>query len=772
MVCSGGSDTACNRIAWQMPSGCPPVEAPVIDVLDLCSLPPLPDTSMREPPLVVPVPEIPGPEIVTCIHVDPKVSISISKTDERKSKSSFKQSDDDCATGLYDLEIEEVLPCPVEVDNTQSQFRDAGAAKGGLPVRGNVQLKGGECAVNGVDLELDVDCPINLPKSARGQSKSGLPAVVEFKANKGNGCEIGDLDLHIAVPCPINMSMPSMVHVSMYMIKLNKETPAKLPDASGLLKIHLAKDCKLVTLHRPIKRILGSVVDNFSVFTVCDTACGFSGVSLKLVVPPGCADTNFLATASAKYNAPPAVVKKLQPLKLAVNIGRSKIRRIEEDSVVPLKPYGIQSDTVGGKLTADNPSGCTFSVGVDLEIPPIFSCPLDNVRFSAHGPYKIVRNSVKKYSSDASCAVEFLFSGPNASCPLGSLSFTAPGRYAEMGFKLIKDYYKSDDGQCAARFRFTGPSMHNAVVKAGRNVTVTPKKVPYSPEAHKMSDPGGGVPGQDFTIDVDCMLDKLSIPSTNTVAVTRTNGPDCAAKFLLSVKSDNLEFHEIEGRGMARVYKTGDKPFKWIVSVPEMSVDGLSRDESIVQNVLVKDDGVYRRRDSVSFKNGLLKTWTDGTEEKFIDFTEWQGDTCVPLIVNSDVGAQTGHGNGGTKVTLKNCDGSADREFYVWNGNDGAPGKDGDTINVTTSDLAATSGHNQGGIKVTITYGGSTKSFDVWHGNNPSGGKSATITVCTDVAYSSSKIMKQKQTLTFTAGLLTNYSSASWSDVIGTTGCN
>ena len=853
MVCSGSDNKACNRIAWQMPSGCPPVVPPAIDVLDLCSLPPLPDTSMAEPPLVVPVPEIPGPEIVTCIHVDPKVSISIGKTDEKKSKASFKQSEDDCAIGLYELDIEALLPCPVEIDNQQSAVNDVGAADD-LRLRGQIalQMPGGDekCTLNGVQLDLQVDCPINLPKSAKAVSRNGLPAAVEFKANKGNGCEIGDLDLHIAVPCPINMSMPSMVPVSMYMLKLGKEQPAKLPDASGLLKIHLAKECKLITLHRPIKRIDGKEEDNFSVFTVCDTACGFSGISLKLVVPPGCSDTNYNATASARYNASEAVVKKLQPIKLAVNIGHSR-KTIEESAALP------EGNTTTHDKTSETASpSCLFSVGLDLELPPIFSCPFDNIRFSVHGPYKIEKSSVKKYSSDASCALEFLFSGPNGECPFGFLSFTAPGRYGKMGFKLIKEYSKTDEGQCAARFRFTGPSIHNAVVKQGSNVKVTPKQVPYTPTANKMTDPGGGVDGQEFTIDVDCMLDKLSIattgiakvartrkgpscnnkfeidvpcpfdkfsvaqkgiakvkktakpscgmslevevpcpfdklsvaqkgiakvtktvkpscgvslevdvpcpldklsiPSTNTIAVTKS-GTGCAAKFLLSVKSDNLQFHDISGAGMAKVYKKGD-PFHWIVSVPQMSVDGVTGNKDVVCDVVVHDDGLYKKRAVAGYSTGLLKSWTESAEERFVEFKEFDdsGDTCVPLITSSSLSGTTAHKNGGTRVTLKNCDGSDDRTFDVWNGNDGKDGKDGDTVSISTSSIT-------GGTKVTITYGNNSTSFDVMDGKDgQTSGYTGNFNVVNNIRVSGNTIQRYTVPLTFKNGLLTTVGAWQW----------
>lgn len=774
MVCSGSDNNACNRIAWQMPSGCPAVVPPVIDVLDLCSLPPLPDTSMAEPPLVVPVPEIPGPEVVTCIHVDPKVNISIGKTDEHHTRSSFNQTEDDCAIGLYELNIDALLPCPVEINEDQRPITNNGG-QDGIKFRGNVALDGEECALNGVDMDLAIDCPLNLPKSAQAVSKNGLPAAVEFRANKGNGCEIGDLDLHIAVPCPINMSMPSMVHISMYMIRLNKEVPAKKPTASGVLKMHLAKECKLITLHRPTKKIKGSVVDNFSVFTVCDTTCGFSGISMKLVVPPGCSDTNYNATASAKYNARPEVVKKLQPIKLAVNIGHSR-KTIEESAALP-----AGNTTTKGKTSETASPSCLFSVGLNLELPPIFSCPFDDnaIRFSVHGPYKIERSSVKKYSSDASCAIEFLFSGPNGECPLGSLSFTAPGRYGKMGFKLIKEYSKTDEGKCAARFRFTGPSIHNTVIKKGEGVKdIKETRVPYTPTAEKMSDPGGGVDTIEYTIDMACPLDKLSIatkgiasvtrrtrtgsscadkfeidvpcpydklsiidigpvkivdrtmntvgdcrqqftlnvpcmldtlsvvsnvdsllrvtrtantedkckaqfeldpvcqldalsiPTTNTISVSKQkNG--CNLVFTLSVKSDNLEFHDISGAGAAKVYKSGN-PFHWIVSVPERggAGDGVTEVGFLTKDIVVEQDGIYKHPKQVNFQGGLLQSWSDSTPVKIIDFASCEsgGEMCYPTVILEDIqsgGTGTSSENGGVRIKVKNCNGETDYEKEI-----------------------------------------------------------------------------------------------------------
>ena len=882
MVCSGSDNNACNRIAWQMPSGCPAVVPPVIDVLDLCSLPPLPDTSMAEPPLVVPVPEIPGPEVVTCIHVDPKVNISIGKTDEHHTRSSFNQTEDDCAVGLYELNIDALLPCPVEINEDQRPITNNGG-QDGIKFRGNVALDGEECALNGVDMDLAIDCPLNLPKSAQAVSKNGLPAAVEFRANKGNGCEIGDLDLHIAVPCPINMSMPSMVHISMYMIRLNKEVPAKKPAASGVLKMHLAKECKLITLHRPTKKPRGSVVDRFSVFTVCDTTCGFSGISMKLIVPPGCSDTNYNATASAKYNAKPEVIKKLQPVKLAVNIGHSR-KTIEESAALP-----AGNTTTKGKTSETASPSCLFSVGLNLELPPIFSCPFgDNtIRFSVHGPYKIEKSSVKKYSSDASCAIEFLFSGPNGECPLGTLSFTAPGRYGKMGFKLIKKYSKTDEGKCAARFRFTGPSIHNTVIKKGEGVKdIKETKVPYTPTAEKMSDPGGGVDTIEYTIDMACPLDRLSIATKGIASVTRSTrtGSSCADKFeidvpcpydklsiidigpvkivdrtintvgdcrqqftlnvpcmldtlsvvsnvesllrvtrtantddrckaqfeldpvcqldalsipttntisvnkqkngcnlvfTLSVKSDNLEFHDISGAGMAKVYKKGD-PFQWVVSVPEMSVEGLTGDKKLVADIIVKEDGLYKKKATAGYTTGLLKTWdedTDESAEKFVDFKEWSegGETCIPLITNTNIETATGHENGGTKVTIKNCDGSTDREFYVWNGNHGKDGEDGHVINLSWDYIFNDSEHPNGGIKYTFYYGpyGSERSttFTVWNGNSPGVGIDKYVDIVSELYFENSTFFKKTMTLTFTKGVLTNVTNENTGSLIGTAEC-
>ena len=99
---------------------------------------------------------------------------------------------------------------------------------------------------------------------------------------------------------------------------------------------------------------------------------------------------------------------------------------------------------------------------------------------------------------------------------------------------------------------------------------------------------------------------------------------------------------------------------------------------------------------------------------------EQGGSGCAPTVTLQDLPAETGHPNGGVRITVTPCEGTATSKD-VWNGSDGADGADGCTPTVTPAQSVPA---EHGAEAYTITPCGSgAQPITVYHGKNGTDGQ-------------------------------------------------
>lgn len=182
----------CNRKAFEMPSGCPPVEKPPIVDVQACELPPLVPTEFERHPLVVDLPSI--PINVGCGCIDVETHMSVSDDRHTKNKIKFHQADGatDCCAGLYALDLQLNIPtCSTDPPNITGQ------GSRGITVSGKGIPRADEPCMFDLDMDITVPCPLEGITIGDGK---GIAKIEKGPPPSFANC---NLSFDVNVPCPL-----------------------------------------------------------------------------------------------------------------------------------------------------------------------------------------------------------------------------------------------------------------------------------------------------------------------------------------------------------------------------------------------------------------------------------------------------------------------------------------------------------------------------------------------------------------------------------------
>lgn len=187
MECQAGE---CNRKAFEMPSGCPPVAKPEIVDIQICKPPPVIPTDFERHPLIVDMPVVPMDVSCSCISVE--THLNIDETGRSPQGMSFRQADGvyDCCAGIYALDLDLNIPtCG------GSPPKITGQGSRGITVSGNGVGRPGEPCMFDLNMNIDVPCPLSDITVGAGK---GI-AKIEKQEDQAN-CK---LSFDVNVPCPL-----------------------------------------------------------------------------------------------------------------------------------------------------------------------------------------------------------------------------------------------------------------------------------------------------------------------------------------------------------------------------------------------------------------------------------------------------------------------------------------------------------------------------------------------------------------------------------------
>jgi len=167
----------------------------------------------------------------------------------------------------------------------------------------------------------------------------------------------------------------------------------------------------------------------------------------------------------------------------------------------------------------------------------------------------------------------------------------------------------------------------------------------------------------------------------------------------------------------------------------------------------------------------LREAGTGGREIKWASFggeVDGPEDGCSPTVDLTDLSGTTGHPNGGVRITVTPCEGTATSKD-VWNGADGSDGADGCSPTVT----AGTTPAEHGDLALTITpCGEGATPISVYHGKNGVDGAGLSGTFLTgfvSLAVTSSGLTLKANTATYADGVRT--ATGTTSVTVGKTTC-
>lgn len=182
----------CNRKAFEMPSGCPPVEKPPIVDVQACELPSLVPTDFEKHPLVVDLPSIPINVSCSCIDIETHMTLA----DDRHTPNyvSFHQAEgvNDCCMGIYALDLQLNIPTC-----SSSPPKITGQGSRGITVSGKGHARADEPCMFDLDMDITVPCPLEGITVGDGKGIA--------KIEKGPPPSFADcsLSFDVNVPCPL-----------------------------------------------------------------------------------------------------------------------------------------------------------------------------------------------------------------------------------------------------------------------------------------------------------------------------------------------------------------------------------------------------------------------------------------------------------------------------------------------------------------------------------------------------------------------------------------
>ena len=182
----------CNRKAFEMPSGCPPVEKPPIVDVQACELPPLVPTDFEKHPLVVDLPSIPINVSCSCIDIETHMTLA----DDRHTPNyvSFHQAEgvNDCCMGIYALDLQLNIPTC-----SSSPPKITGQGSRGITVSGEGHARADEPCMFDLDMDITVPCPLEGITIGDGK---GIAKIEKGPPPSFANC---NLSFDVNVPCPL-----------------------------------------------------------------------------------------------------------------------------------------------------------------------------------------------------------------------------------------------------------------------------------------------------------------------------------------------------------------------------------------------------------------------------------------------------------------------------------------------------------------------------------------------------------------------------------------